>query len=243
MNRPEVTLAENWEFFDSIFCISIQERSDRREQAREEFARVGLLDRVDFLVVEKHRQNRERGIYDSHMECLKRGLDRGSQRILIFEDDVFFRNFSSENLKNSCKNLKKIAAWDAFFLGGISSSSRRISQENLAEIDFRCLAHAYALNRPFAQRLVTIPWDGTPFDGLLRKRCHRSYALFPMCAFQGVASSDNQTVVIDCLRRLLGGLPFIQKSNEMYQNNKLAFLMAPPVIVIGLLLLFHSLID
>jgi len=41
-----------------------------------------------------------------------------------------------------------------------------------------------------------------------------------MIAFQGRASTDNQTIVLDKMRRFFGGLPFIQKTNETFQRHK-----------------------
>ena len=42
----------DWSFFDKVYCISLVNREDRRIEAREQFARVGLADRVEFLLVE-----------------------------------------------------------------------------------------------------------------------------------------------------------------------------------------------
>jgi hypothetical protein len=39
-----------------------------------------------------------------------------------------------------------------------------------------------------------------------------------------MASSDNETVWIDRVRNLCGGLPFIQRCNEIYQNHKVLVL-------------------
>jgi len=35
-----------WDFFDRLYCISLKQREDRRQSAVEEFAKVGLADRV-----------------------------------------------------------------------------------------------------------------------------------------------------------------------------------------------------
>ncbi len=212
---------DSWAFFDKIYCISLETRTDRREQARQQFAEVGLLGRVEFVIVAKHPENPEKGIFESHMHCLNKGLTAKARNMLIFEDDVLFQRFAPDTLRNVCNNMEWIPNWNALFLGGITDGSCKTRKKNLVKITYRCLAHAYALNRSFAQKMVKETWNDIPFDELLRRHNDDFYALYPMCAFQGPASSDNRTFVIDRVRRICGGLPFIQKANEFYQNNKM----------------------
>ncbi len=234
MNKPDLSPTAAWSFFDRIYCISIDRRSDRREQAKKQFAEVGLLERVEFVIVAKHPQDREKGIFESHMCCLRKGLEAGAKHILIFEDDVFFQKFDSRSLQNACSQLGRSTNWDALFLGCITGGSTKTENSSLVRIQYRCLAHGYALNRPFAKRLARENWSGIPFDELLRRSRSHFYALYPMCAFQGRAGTDNQTVVIDRMRRLFGGLPFIQRANELYQNHKVVLLTLNLILFLGL---------
>lgn len=234
MNIPDLSQSEAWAFFDRIYCISIDQRSDRREQARAQFADVGLLERVEFVIVARHPVNRAQGIFESHMHCLRKGLNAGADRILIFEDDVFFQNFTPSLLLEACSSLDETVHWNAFFLGCITRGSHTTTHPALVRIEYRCLAHAYALNRSFAEYIVQQEWDSIPFDELLRRQQEDFYALYPMCAFQGLAGTDNQTVVIDRMRRFFGGLPFIQKTNEFYQNHKTMLLSINLLVVLGL---------
>jgi len=238
MNRPDP-----WNFFAAIYCISVADRIDRREQVQKQFAAVGLpRERVEFVLVARHPENREKGIFESHMLCLKKGLAAGAQHIMIFEDDVFFRDFDPRTLVEACRHLERLESWNSLFLGCITSGSRKTGVESLSRISYRCLAHAYALNAPFAGRIVGQKWTGIPYDGLLRKNNGDFFAISPMCAFQGHSASDNQTVAIDRMRRMLGGLPFIQKMNEMYQNHKPLFLALHLAAFLGLGLLAWTLL-
>jgi len=221
VNQPTASTTTSWAFFDKIYCISLASRPDRKELATQQFEAVGLLPRVEFVIVDKHPVNQEQGIFESHMSCLKMGINEDASHILVFEDDAFFQNYDHNVLQNGCTSLASISGWSAFFLGCISDGSTKDKKNNLAKITYRCLAHAYALNAPFAKAISQYSWDGIPFDELIRRHSRNSYALYPMCAFQGLAGSDNQTVVIDRMRRMLGGLPFIQRANEFYQNRKI----------------------
>lgn len=209
-----------WNFFDTIYCITLDCRSDRWREAQHQLAMVGLEERVKLYSTQKDIQNPERGIYQSHMHCLRQGLAAGGRHILVFEDDILFRGFDEQTVADAALFLHQRGNWDAFFLGCITSGSTRVKGRSLARVQYRCLSHAYALNRPFATRIVTKPWAGVPFDALLRQSGEHFFALAPMCAFQSNATSDNRTAFLDRVRNLLGGLASIQKGNELYQNNK-----------------------
>lgn len=233
-----------WDFFDAIYCISLDSRPDRTAAAKKQFALAGLEGRVEFLVVTRDGEDPARGIYGSHQRCLSRGLAAGARHILIFEDDVFFRDYNPERLSEACRFLSETGEWDAFFLGCLTSGSQPAGQEAVVRVRYRCLAHAYALNRPFAERIVREPWRGVPIDGLLHAVGGRFFALRPMCAFQGLATSDNKTVWIDRLRSLFGGLPLIQQGNELYHNNKglfMLFHLAAAAVAAAVVLLFLGL--
>ncbi|WP_319587634.1 hypothetical protein [uncultured Desulfobulbus sp.] len=219
-DRDTISQRLGWNFFDKIYCITLESRPDRMREAKNQFALAGLDQRMEFIVVIKDEANPERGIYQSHLRCLSLGLEAGARHILVFEDDVFFRDFSAERLHQACLFLQATSAWDAFFLGCLTNGSRQIGQRAVVQVQYRCLAHAYAVNRAFAERIVREQWRGIPFDGLLQSCDARYFALRPMCAFQRLTSSDNKTVWLDKLRTLCGGLSIIQRYNEIYHNNK-----------------------
>ena len=96
-----------WEYFDKIYCISLDEREDRRAEAKIQFGKIGILDKVEFVIVKKHPHNCEQGIFESHMVCIKKGIRAGANNIVIFEDDILFERFSPASLKN-CIDLLRI---------------------------------------------------------------------------------------------------------------------------------------
>ncbi len=231
------TLSDPWRFFDKIYCISIDNRIDRRTEAKKQFADVGLLERVEFIIVKKHPDNQEQGIFQSHMKCLKKGLQTGARNILVFEDDVLIKNFQPQVLLNAEDFLKNTPPWNGFFLGAISSKMTATDTKSIVKIKYRCLAHAYALNGQFARRIVQESWNNIPFDDLLRRHGTDFFALAPMIAFQSAASTDNQTLLLDKTRRLFGGLPFIQRSNEIFQRHKRLIICCHFLIFMALALL------
>ncbi len=74
----------NWTYFDKIFCISLEERPDRRADADVQFKKAGVSELVEYLIVKKHPEDPERGIYESHPTCIRKGLKEGADTTAIF---------------------------------------------------------------------------------------------------------------------------------------------------------------
>lgn len=226
-----------WEFFDRIFCISLDERTDRREEAKIQFSRVGLLERVEFALVKKHPRDCEQGIYESHMTCIRNALQADARNILIFEDDILFERFSRSTLKHCVDFLSTVPDWNLLFLGCLVRSSKRTANANVLEVRYRSLAHAYAVSRKFAEVLIEKPWQGSAFDKMLSTFEQGCYAVYPSIAFQSNSSTDNiKNLRLDKFRRLWGGLRIIQKMNEVYHLHRGPFIILHVLLVSCILL-------
>ena len=145
------TLDTYWEYFDKFYCISIEERADRRADAKVQFEKVGLADKVEFVIVQKHPHNCEEGIYNSHMACIKKGLQAGADNIVIFEDDILFDRFSPAGLKNCVDFLSGTDHWNALFFGCLVSNSQEdrepIGTENKVSLSGPCLCFKSPIRR------------------------------------------------------------------------------------------------
>ncbi len=235
MMRAE-TSAKYWEYFDRIYCISLNERPDRRADAQIQFAKIGLLDKVEFVIVKKHPHNSEQGIFESHMSCIKKGIRAGAKNIVIFEDDILFERFSPVGLKNCVDFLSTTPHWHALFFGCLVSYSKRTDNKSVLKVKYRSLAHAYVLNRNFAESLVKIQWQGRPYDTVLYNFTDAFYLIYPSFAFQSNSRSDNSRYAqLDKFRRLCGGLRRIQKWNEFYHRYRI-IIIAIHIILILLVL-------
>jgi hypothetical protein len=209
-----------WEFIDKAYCISLKHRTDRRQRSQFQFSNIGLLDRVEYVPAEQYPGESEQGIYTSHMRCITMGLESGAQRIAVFEDDVVFSRFEPARVVQSARFLETLAGWQVFFLGCLVSRSFSTSCAAVRRVRYRSLAHAYVLNRAFAEKLVELKWAGHPFDAVLRDSAQAAYAIYPGVAFQSDARSDNHRLwMLDRFRRLCGGLGFIQAMNERWHRH------------------------
>ncbi|MFO7707895.1 MAG: glycosyltransferase [Desulfobacterales bacterium] len=225
------TLTGLWAHFDRIYCISVEERGDRRLEARRQFDAVGLTGRVEFVIVRKHPTDPEQGIYESHMECFRRGVRAGARVISLFEDDIVFDRFSPRVLAGCVDFLATHAAWDLFFFGCLSAGSRRTQNPAVRKVSYRSLTHAYAVRRGFAETLLGVPRCGLPYDALLSAQAGETYAAYPSFAFQSSSPSDNERRRrLDRFRRLCGGLIRIQKMDEWYHRHQGAVIGAHLVL-------------
>ena len=230
----------DWDFFCKIFCVSVRERTDRRTEARKQFAAVGLLDRVEFYIVEKdeHPEDIERGIYESHMKCIQKGLDAGARHILIFEDDILFDRFDPEKLKACTRFLQSEKEWKILLLGCLINGLKPTESKAVMRVKHRSLSHAYALNRNFAREIVKIPWPGGAYDCLFCRYDEEVYAIYPSIAFQSDSPSGN-TKYLNLERRRLffGGFKRIQKFNEFFYRYRTLIIAANAATILFLVVI------
>lgn len=230
-----INASEYWEFFDQVYCISILNRTERRAEAQKQFEKVGLRDKVEFVLVEKNVKCPEKGIYESHLACIRKGLQAGASRILIFEDDVIFDRFNINTLSQCINFMSESPEWNILHFGCLVRSSRKTNNPSVLKISYRCLTHAYVINNRFAQILEKISWDGIPYDGLLAKY-DGQYAAYPSFAFQSNSPTDNDSLVwLEKFRRTIGGLKRIQKLNEIFHHHRAAIIVLSIVILVLLL--------
>jgi GR25 family glycosyltransferase involved in LPS biosynthesis len=228
------SLADAWGSFDRIYCISLAQRADRRQRAQQEFERVGLGARVEFVTVHSHPTNSEQGIFESHISCLRAGVAAGAQNIVIFEDDILFHRFSPQVLDRSIQFMKSNADWHMFFFGCFVWSSRKTPFRSILRVRYRCTAHAYVVNRSFAEKLVELPWTGVAYDDLLSSmKDGQTYACYPSFAFQSASATDNDRQFwVDRARRLVGGLRRLQRWNEFTSRHTVSLILAHVAIVL-----------
>ncbi len=236
------THPDPWDYFDAVYCISLKHRTDRQSQARKEFRKVGLGQKVEFVLVNTHPHDCEQGIFHSHLQCLHKGVSSGARVILVFEDDILFHDQAPKHLDNIVQFMRTRREWGIFFLGGLFDKAQKTNFPSVIKVRYRCSAHAYAVKREVAMYLLSRNWENVPYDTMLRKETGlAAFASWPGLAFQSASPSDNRaTLGIDRIRRLLGGMQWIQTMNNFYQVHKTKVILAHAALAGagGLLLLY-----
>ena len=230
--------AKYWDYFDKFYCISLDERADRRADASAQFEKVGLADKVEFVIVKKHPHNIEQGIYESHLTCLEKGNRAGAETIVVFEDDILLERFSPAVLQDCIDFLSTDHHWNALYFGCLVSGSKKTQNRSVLKIKYRCLTHGYVFSRKFSESLVKKSWRDIPFDDFLRTINDEFYAIYPSFAFQSNSRSDNiRFLPLDKFRRLCGGLRQLQKRNELYHRHRSLIILLHVIIILLIILL------
>ena len=133
--------------------------------------------------------------------------------------------------------LKNHKGWQAFFWGCLVKKSRKTAFPGVLEIHYRSLAHAYVIERSFAEQLVNQPWQGIAFDDMLANLKQRFFCgLSHLCLSERRPTDNIRRQGLDRFRRWCGGLKRIQKANEWIHRHML-LLIGLHGMVIGLMVL------
>jgi len=148
----------------NIYCICLQERSDRYNSACKEFESVGLGDSVYFHRPKLCEKGGAYGLFESVYWCLNHSLmNNPNKMILIFEDDIGFNvdQFKTIQFPEFFHNSNNFNEWDTIRLG----YWKGIFIEHLINTDFyrgSCHAtHAVIWSPLFAKKCLE---DKTPFE-------------------------------------------------------------------------------
>lgn len=99
-----------WDFFEEIYCINLDHRTDRWEHAQKEFENVGVLEKVQRYSGIKNNDGRL-GLIKTVLDIIKQSKERELNNVLIFEDDVHFLNNTIEVLKKSLFQIGTLDWW------------------------------------------------------------------------------------------------------------------------------------
>ncbi|MDF0729807.1 glycosyltransferase family 25 protein [Pseudomonas entomophila] len=174
---------------DGVFCISLKERSDRRELLLKEFEGSGLD--IEFLLVERDSQGPECGCFTSHVECARLALERGYRRVLILEDDATLVTFNPSQVQQINTFLDRRDP-ELFYLGANLGKVWLTWNRGIARVRTKG-AHAYILSVRGCQRMLEhAPYQGIAIDKVMSRQ-FKAYMAFPMISQQqpeAMASSD-----------------------------------------------------
>ena len=158
--RPLTGFESLWDLVDVIQCITLRTRPERKREAAAQFARVGLSDRVHFLVQEPDAQDGKRGCFHAHQQAARRALELGARRALTFEDDVeFTADFTPFAATRAAKFAGSAEPWEIFFLGHFPRKMELTAQRDVVKV--RSMdGHAYLLSPEGMRRLCGLEYRG-----------------------------------------------------------------------------------
>jgi len=195
-----------FDFFQGIYCINLDHRTDRWEHACGEFAKLGILDRVTRFPAIAAEDGRV-GVIKSHLGIIKAATDKKLENVLVFEDDVKFVGEDPKNVLD--KALDQIGDIEYFllYLGANIHGRLEKVRKNLLLAKVAYGAHAICYHERVYELFVKF-FDG--MDRIARREdildvClsetfqakHVCFLLNPMIATQISSYSDIEKKFVD----------------------------------------------
>lgn len=179
----EISVAKIKFEVDSVHCISLESRVDRRELFEKKVAT--LIENEVFFHIVKKNSDPKRGCYESHQQLAQYALDNGLSNILIFEDDVMPYDLKALRV-HWVNRFLRAGNFEALHLGYSMGRTWLTWFPFIARGRVVAL-HAYVLSRAGCKVLVETPYDGTPVDVVFKRKI-KQHCVFPMMFRQYAAS-------------------------------------------------------
>jgi glycosyl transferase family 25 len=150
------------EYFDHAYVINLQDRTDRRRQVINEFQRIGIdlpSKKVDFFTAVRPPDKGNfqdvgiRGCFNSHRSILQLADQNNLGNVLVFEDDVCFRDVGALFENQLLAKLEQ-ENWDLTFFGYLKPADQALPGP-LVEWRHDILGtHCYAVNGRFIRTMI-----------------------------------------------------------------------------------------
>jgi hypothetical protein len=186
-----------YDYFDQIYYINLDKRTDRKELAELELRDEGIKAvRVPGVV----HENPAHGCHLSHAKILYDAIYNGFDRILIFEDDVQFFQDSLKNIRNALEELPP--NWEMFYLGAnLDAYPAYEISPHIAKLTGAFATHAYAIRHTLFHVLYEINSSlETSHNDVVYANTihpvHNCYLAMPLIAGQRDSYSDIEKIVM-----------------------------------------------
>jgi GR25 family glycosyltransferase involved in LPS biosynthesis len=186
---------------DNIYCVNLERRPDRREQASKEFQKFNL-DFEFFTGVDGHKLNVKSTIKPGHVGCVLSHLNlyrylktiEGSV-FMITEDDVVF---SSDFIDIFLDRIKAVPDdWNLLYFGGNHNGiSPKMVSQKIHRLQKTYTTHCYLVKKSSLDSLINEFDTPNIFDSEVDVHLSRiqtklpCYGFFPPIAWQREGFSD-----------------------------------------------------
>lgn len=125
--------------FERIYCINLDKRTDRWQEASSLFERFGVkVQRVSGMEDQKPWN----GLRNTVIRIFENAIRHGYESILIFEDDVDWGEDFEERLNSCWESLPE--DWDMFYFSAAHQQWPKQYNEKLFKLSWSTAAHAIA---------------------------------------------------------------------------------------------------
>lgn len=197
-------------YFDKIYCINLDKRTDRWEESQKEFQKINIeverfsavdgtkIKNVDKLFVGHFEKAGQFGCLISHLNIIKKAKESEISSVVILEDDVVFcEDFNKEF--NLCMN-EMPENWDMIFFGSNHVYPPIKISDRIFKLQRAYSAHCYVIRDRMYDKLIGLiepmyePLDVTYANIQLISNC---YVFNPHLVWQRPGYSDICEMVVD----------------------------------------------
>jgi GR25 family glycosyltransferase involved in LPS biosynthesis len=190
-------------FFDAVFCLNLDRRPDRKQQAINEFNEFGI--QVEFIsgidgseLPDTHTTSSDSmpvskgdmGCTLSHLKMIQLAKERGYKNVMIFEDDVEFPSVFNSII--GMHLFKLPSDWDMFYFGGNHAGGFEMVNEKIAKVKKTYTTHAYAVRNTVFDEMIRVLSEVEKVDISISSLHSKfnCYVCRPHVAFQRDGFSD-----------------------------------------------------
>ena len=151
-----MNMGNPFDYFDGIYCINLDHRTDRWDQCVEEFAKLGILHRVVRFSAIKHTDGRV-GVIKSNLEIVKMAKDNKLNNVLVFEDDVKFLHDKNPLyvLSKTIEQVKQTDMdWKLFYLGANTHDKLTKISKNIVLIQNSFAVHSMSYHSSIYDKFI-----------------------------------------------------------------------------------------
>jgi hypothetical protein len=196
-------------YFDKIYCINLDRRTDRWNETQKELKKWGLENEVvrysgidgNSLKNETQIKDGELGILNTHLKIINESKEKKYKNILILEDDIEF----TEKIKLLDQYMVIVPNdWDMIYFGGNHNKhmGKKINYLNdkIIKLEETYGIHCVAINNSIYDLILNvIDKRKKPIDVYYAdiQKNYNCYGFNPSIALQRVSYSDIQNKVTD----------------------------------------------
>lgn len=178
------------------FCISLQDRADRRRKVLEQCKAVGLKPQWIQAVDGRGSFGGAVGCKYSHWFCIKLAQHEHLEHFLVLEDDVEFSEDFSLDISDVPDD------WDMIYFGGNHINARPTHiKNNVYKCGYTLCAHAiiirYTCYELLLQKIIESSEAVDVVFGRLHEKDLNAYVIHPHTAWQAQDYSDIQRQNVD----------------------------------------------
>jgi len=196
------------DYFDRTFCINLDSRPDRWEEAKKEFAKHSFnAERISGIEGSKMNLDFPSKIKEgavgcalSHLFCIKYSKQLRLDSFLLLEDDIQF----DENINTLINQYNEEVPfdWDMLYLGGQHFHGMNLQQvsEHVYKCEYTLAAHSVAFKNTVYDRFIDKLIDITKPCDVHYAESHKeinAYVIIPHLTWQSNSYSDIEKANVD----------------------------------------------